>query len=201
MLHLKNLLLTILLCLTISFSIIAQNTNNEIKGTVKTNETTFVEFVSIALFLNNTTLVKSAVTDVKGQFSIKNVEPGNYTIRIDYLGYATYISSSFDIAARETVTMPVMVLEELNNELDEVVITKKKQLVEIKADKIIFNVASSPSASGTNGLDLLKAAPGVSLDIDNSISLLGKSNVQVYLNGVQSRLSGNDLTIFLQSLT
>ena len=32
-------------------------------------------------------------------------------------------------------------------------------MIEVKADKIIFNVASSPSASGANGLDLLKAAP------------------------------------------
>jgi hypothetical protein len=62
-------------------------------------------------------------------------------------------------------------------------------------------VASSPSASGTNGLDLLKKSPGVAVDLDDNISLLGKDNVQVYLNGVPSRLSGNDLTAFLQSLT
>ena len=61
-------------------------------------------------------------------------------------------------------------------------------MIEVKADKLVFNVSSSPSASGTNGLDLLKKSPGVTLDLDNSISVLGKSNVQVYLNGIQSRL-------------
>ncbi|MEH6536495.1 MAG: outer membrane beta-barrel family protein [Psychroserpens sp.] len=201
MLHLKNFLLGLLLSLSISVSLIAQNTNNEIKGIVKNDDATFIELASIGLFLNNTSFVNSAVTNKQGEFSIKNIAPGSYTIRIDYLGYVTYVSESFSVGTTETKMLPIIILEEENNQLDEVVITKKKQIIEVKADKIIFNVASSPSASGTNGLDLLKAAPGVTLDIDNSISLLGKGNVQVYLNGVQSRLSGNDLTTFLQSLT
>ena len=175
--------------------------DNEIKGTIKNNEGTAVEFASVTLFLNNTTFVKSAISDAQGTFSMKEVTPGPYTIRIDFLGYETYVSDNFSIKATQTLQLPPIVLKQAENVLNEVVVTKKKQMVEVKADKIIFNVASSPSASGTNGLDLLKAAPGVTLDINNQISLLGKGNVQVYLNGVQSRLSGNDLVTFLQSLT
>ncbi|SDS08144.1 Outer membrane receptor proteins, mostly Fe transport [Formosa sp. Hel1_31_208] len=193
--------MVLLWCSMFPFSLIAQNTSNTINGVVKLDEATAIEFASVALFQDNTSFVKSAITDARGRFSIKNIEPGSYTIRIDHMGYATYISEAFNISASQTVNLPPILLKEENNALDEVVITKKKQMIEVKADKIIFNVASSPSASGTNGLDLLKAAPGVTLDLDNSISLLGKSNVQVYLNGVQSRLSGNDLTTFLQSLT
>ena len=199
--HSKNSFVILLVFLLFTSSLIAQNTSSTINGIVKSDETTFVAFASIGLFENKDTFVKSTLTDTQGQFSIKNVKPGNYTIRIDYLDYATYSSESFNVTAKETINLPTIILLKKNNELDEILITKKKQIIEVKADKIIFNVASSLSASGTNGLDLLRVAPGVTLDIDNSISLLGKNNVQVYLNGVQSRLSGNDLVTFLQSMT
>lgn len=160
-----------------------------------------MEFASVTLFVGKTNFVRSAFTDEKGRFSIKNVDAGTYTIRVDQIGYEPYISDEFRVSSKEIKSLPIILMVEKNNNLNEVVITAAKKMIEVKADKIIFNVANSPSASGTNGLDLLKAAPGVTLDLDNSISLLGKSNVQVYLNGVQSRLSGNDLTTFLQSLT
>lgn len=184
-----------------SFSIYAQNSSNEIIGVVKIDEANFMEFASVTLFVGKTNFVRSVFTDEQGRYSIKNVEAGLYTIRVDQIGYEPYISDEFRISAKEIKSLATIMMVEKNNNLNEVVITSTKKMIEVKADKIIFNVANSPSASGTNGLDLLKAAPGVTLDLDNSISLLGKSNVQVYLNGVQSRLSGNDLTTFLQSLT
>lgn len=197
----KKKYLILIFILSKAFSINAQNATNEINGTVKIDETTPIEFSSVTLFNNKKVFVRSTVTDEEGQFKIKNVDSGKYTIRIDQLGFTTYISKTFTISEFQIVNLPPILLEEEKNSLNEVVVTAKKKMIVVKADKIIFNVANSPSASGTNGLDLLKAAPGVTLDLDNSISLLGKNNVQIYLNGIQSRLSGNDLTNFLQSLT
>lgn len=193
-LSIKCTLLTIFCFFSLIFY--AQYSSNEIKGIVKIDETTFMEFASVTLFVGKTNFVRSAFTDEKGRFSIKNMDAGTYTIRVDQIGYEPYISDEFRVSSKEIKSLPIILMVKKNNNLNEVVITAAKKMIEVKADKIIFNVANSPSASGTNGLDLLKAAPGVTLDLDNSISLLGKSNVQVYLNGVQSRLSGNDLTTF-----
>lgn len=197
----KKVLLLLIFYLIITSTLTAQNNTNEINGTVKINQTTTIEFATVTLFNNKNVYTRSTFTDAKGFFSIKNIDVGEYTIRIDLLGFDSHISTSFRISSNQTISLPPILLKEEDNSLNEVVITAKKKLIVVKADKIIFNVANSPSASGTNGLDLLKASPGVTLDLDNSISLLGKGNVQVYLNGVQSRLSGNDLTSFLQSLT
>jgi outer membrane receptor protein involved in Fe transport len=160
-----------------------------------------VGYASIVLIKNDSTIVNSAISKMDGQFKIFNVKAGTYQLVIKHIEFETYTSESFEVFNGESKVIPIITLNPAKNTLDEVVITQKKALIEVKADKLIFNVASSPSASGTNGLDLLKMSPGISLDIDNSISLLGKGNVQVYLNGIQSRLSGNDLTTFLQSLT
>jgi len=174
---------------------------SEISGKVLNQSHLEVVYASIALIKNDSTLVNSTISTTNGVFKISNVNPGIYMLRIDHIEHETYFTEPFTLLLNEHKIVPNIILNPASNTLDEVVISQKKALIEIKADKLIFNVSSSPSASGTNGLDLLKKSPGVTLDLDNNISLLGKSNVQVYLNGIQSRLSGNDLTNFLQSLT
>ena len=173
----------------------------EIKGKLIDSSQNGVVYASLTLIQNDSTLVNSAISNASGDFRIINIEPGTYNLRIDHMEYETYATELFNLEADEIKVLPNIILNPTVNNLDEVVITQKKALIEVKADKLIFNVANSPSASGTNGLDLLKKSPGVTLDIDNNISILGKNNIQIYLNGVQSRLSGNDLTTFLQSLT
>jgi hypothetical protein len=160
-----------------------------------------VVYASIALIKNDSTLINSTISGINGEFKMLNIEVGTYKLIINHIEFEDYTSEFFRVENAENKIIANIILKPSTNTLDEVVITHKKALVEVKADKLIFNVASSPSASGTNGLDLLKKSPGVTLDIDNNISLLGKENVQMYINGIQSRLSGSDLTSFLQSLT
>ncbi len=174
---------------------------SEIKGKLLDAYNSAVVYASVALIENDSTVVNSTISTSTGNFKISNIKPGIYKLRIDYIKHETYTTEPFTLLSNESKVIPNILLNPSINKLDEVVVSHKKALIEVKADKLIFNVSSSPSASGTNGLDLLKKSPGVSLDLDNNIAILGKNNVQVYLNGIQSRLSGNDLTTFLQSLT
>lgn len=204
MLPTRTFALIFFLTLVSTDKLLSQETGSpfsEIKGKILNTNREAIEFATIALFKDDSTYVTSGVSDFNGRYSLKNIDAATYWLRIDHIEYKTFISEGFIVTDGVTLEMPEQILEARTNELDEVLITKKKRMIEVRADKIIFNVTSSPSASGSNGLDLLKMAPGVTLDLDNQISLLGKNNVQVYLNGVQSRLSGNDLTNFLQSLT
>ena len=173
---------------------------NALQGTILNEEQGVIEFATLSLFQGES-FVKSAVTTHTGTFRISNIEPGEYVLQVDHIEYVTHRTKPFSIDDKEVKILPTIKLKQATNSLEEVVITKKKEIIEVKPDKVVFNVSSSPSASGTNGLDVLRQAPGVTIDLDNSINLLGKSNVQVYLNGVQSRLSGADLVNFLQSLS
>ncbi len=197
----KTLYSFVLCCFLCPLVIFGQKAVDQIRGVVKNENGDFIELATISLFQDETRYVSSAVTNAQGQFTLTDIDQGTYIIRIDHLSYVSYESDSFFKAAERALILPQITLTQGVSELDEVILVDQKQFIKVKADKIIFSVASSPSASGSNGLDLLKVAPGITVDFDNSISLLGKGNVQVYLNGVQSRLSGNDLTNFLQSLT
>jgi hypothetical protein len=71
--------------------------------------------------------------------------------------------------------------------------------VEYKADKTIFNVENSISATGGDAMDAIKRAPGVQV-IHNTIAIAGKSSVSVMIDGRLQQLSGDDLAQMLHSI-
>jgi hypothetical protein len=158
-------------------------------------------YASVALLDADSTVITGEISSETGDFKIPVVSSGTYLLRVEHIEYQTYVTEPFRVQVGKSKHLPNLILKSQVNSLGEVVVVHKKDMIEVKANTLIFNVADSPSASGINGLDLLKKSPGVTLDMDNNIALLGKEGVQVYINGVPSRLSGNDLAIYLQSMT
>lgn len=78
---------------------------------------------------------------------------------------------------------------------------KKKLLLERKADRLIFNVEASIASQGMDGSETLANVPMLKVD-DNlgSISIAGKSNVNVMVNGRVLNLSGTNLINYLKTI-
>jgi hypothetical protein len=145
--------------------------------------------------------VKGEVADELGVFRFAGLEPGAYRCQISMVGYPSGRSAPFLLKDQPGErTLDDIVLSGAAD-LAEVEVVAQKALVEVRADMLVFNVSASPSASGVNGLDLLRKAPGVRVDMDNNILLLGKEGVQIHINGRPSRLSGSDLAILLQNMS
>ncbi|MEL6141049.1 MAG: outer membrane beta-barrel family protein, partial [Bacteroidota bacterium] len=72
---------------------------------------------------------------------------------------------------------------------------------EVKPDRTVFNVQGTINAVGDNGLDLLRKAPGVTVDNNDNINVLSRSGVLVYVDGKRLPLAGEDLSNYLRSLT
>jgi|GEM_PF-2007970 len=71
------------------------------------------------------------------------------------------------------------VLKEANNEIAEVTITEGRPIFERKIDRTVFNVENASGLAGQNLLDVLRQAPGVSIDGRDNISVNGKSGVRL----------------------
>lgn len=78
---------------------------------------------------------------------------------------------------------------------------KKKLLLERKADRLIFNVEASVASQGMDGSETLANVPMLKVD-DNlgSISIAGKSSVNVMVNGRMLNLSGTNLINYLKTI-
>ena len=74
--------LTVIVFLLFSqLAVYAQN-NAEISGTVKTSDGKPASYISVGLKETN----KSVVTDEEGAYTLKNIKPGNYTLKVSAIG-------------------------------------------------------------------------------------------------------------------
>ncbi len=83
----------------ISITANAQSTGS-IKGTITNEKNEAMPFVAIGL-LEDSTIVKSAQTDVNGDFTFRQLTPGKYTVRIQTMGYKTKNVQGVEVVADE----------------------------------------------------------------------------------------------------
>ncbi len=190
--------------LTFSTSrILAQaNQSASVSGVVYMSENETAPFATVMIFTEDgTSLKKADATDENGSFKIEGVEIGPSIIKVSFVGYAEYQSDPVMLDAGQNEDIGNIFLGDAIEELGEVVVKAKRPLIEIKPDKTIFNVEGSINAQGGNALELLRKAPGVILDNNENILLLGKSGTIVYIDGKPSPLSPDDLANYLRGLS
>lgn len=88
----------------------------------------------------------------------------------------------------------------LQKEIETVVITGKKKLIDRKVDRLIFNVENSIASQGVDATEALANTPLLKVDENRGISIVGKSGVSVMVNDRMINLSGNELINYLRSL-
>ena len=150
-------------------------------------------FATLALY-RNAELVAAVSADAGGKFEMKAI-PGTYTLKVGLMGYKDYEDelNLFENSSRELKIS----LQPDAEMLSAAKVSDKVPVIEMKADKIVMNVSHSAFAQGSNGLDLLKKAPGVTIDKDGNVKLNGNP-VSVWIDGRPSYLSGEALKNLLK---
>jgi hypothetical protein len=190
--------LTGLLCLCHAL-LFAQSGN--IKGTLKfpaKPETLLVQLLSSS----DNTLVKTQISETDGSFAFNALDNGSYIIFIEDEKFALYQSSPIEInAENQNITLAEIALTATKiNQLGEVILQKKKPIVENKIDKTVINVESMITTAGGDAMDVLEKSPGIVVDQNGTITFKGKSGVAVYIDDKPTYLSGAELEAYLKSL-
>ncbi|MBP9548859.1 MAG: TonB-dependent receptor [Chitinophagales bacterium] len=160
-----------------------------------------VAFANAVLYLAaDSQMMKAEITDMDGIFKMSGLSQGDYHLKISFVGYTTYESETFSLSDNSTKSFDNIQLITDENVLDAVEITTERALIEVQPDKTIFNVEGSVNATGNTALELLRKAPGVMVDNNDNIILLGKSGTQIYIDGKPSPLGGEDLAMLLRSM-
>ncbi len=192
----KNLLLVLLTSL--SSYVFAQTYT--VKGTTKTQQNEAASFATISLHnAIDSTLFKADIAGENGGFKINGVVKGKYFIKISAVGFRAFASPIFEVVDTDIEFNP-FVLTADTQQLKEVKVVASKPLIEVKEDRVIFNVESSISSTGTNALELMRKSPGVQVDKDENILVKGKTGVRIYIDGRPSPMSGRDLASTLKSM-
>ena len=175
----------------------------QITGIVKNTKNEPVPFVNVLLLnAKDSVLIKGAITNETGGFLIETVDIGAYKILLFYTGYVKYYSESFVISDFEKSKLfGSILIEESAINLKDVNILYEKPFIERKLDRTVINIENSIVASGNDALEVLKQAPGVSVDNNDNISLKGKAGVSVLIDGKSTNLSPENLGQMLKGMS
>lgn len=158
-----------------------------------------IEFATVQLLHpRDSTVINTTVTDRKGKFLLDKIATGNYMLSFSFIGYGkTILPVTVNQPKENAGTIEIGVL---SNNMNEVVVTARKSLLNTSIDRKIYNVGQDIMAQSGSASDILKDIPSVEVDIEGQVSLRGSSDVMILINGRPSPLMGKSKAEVLQQL-
>ena len=131
-----------------------------------------LEFVTISVTKNGSTeLLKGTVTDLDGNFNIKGLTDGNYTLNVTFIGYKE-VKKNFSITQQaRNVNLRTLTIREDSKMLSEVQVTGQRAQMKFEIDKKVFDVDQNIAATGGSASDVLTNIPSVEVDSEGEVSL------------------------------
>ena len=175
--------------------LISQNKNNPtftISGKIVDASSKIpLEYATIIFkTVDSNKVMYGAISNFKGNFEI-DVAPNSYNIVIEYLSYKPQTIQLKNL--KKNVNIGTIELTLDSEFLKEIEVTAQKSTLQLKNNKQIFNVGKDISANGGTATDILANIPSVSVDPSGTISLRGKEDVTVMINGKMSSMSKSDV--------
>ena len=189
--------LTLVLILIAFFSnIYLANSQDFYTGKILGADESPIEFANVlALSLPDSSLIEGTITDENGAFKLEKGQTIDL-LQVSFIGYDDHFIPTSANQSDYTIH-----LTSSNLALDEVIVTGKKVLYELKKDRMIMNVSAAPALSGNTALQVLQKAPGVIVNRqNNSISLNAKGEVLIMINNKIQRVPREVLLAKLEGM-
>ncbi len=146
-----------------------------------------VPFATIAVLTpTDSTLVTGTTASEEGRFTIP-LDAGIYRVRISMLSFQDATIDRVEVNQQE-VDLGTITLATGSQQLEQVEVKAKRNQMELKLDKRVFNVGQDLANSGANASDILDNLPSVTVDVEGNVNLRGSGNVVILINGKPSSL-------------
>ena len=169
-----------IITLILAMTAIAASAYN-ITGVVidETNEPMIKATVRV-LHPKDSTAVKGAITNAKGEFHITDVPNGKYLLETSYVGY-TPIYKTIQVKGKN-INVGTLPLAENAEMLKDVTVTGIKTPIRVMEDTVEFNADSYKTQPNAVVEDLLKRLPGVEVGTDGTITANGKTVTKILVD-------------------
>ncbi len=175
-------------------SLIAQNKNVTLSGTVQNKQSKeALAFVSVVLKKQvDSSFIKGTISDDAGLFTLSELVAGSYLLEISFLGYQTQYQPILVGQLNNYLDIGTVSLSTNSQTLQEVEISAQKDDVSSKMDRKTYNVADNLSQSGGSVLQAVSNLPSVTVSQEGKIILRGSDKVMILIDGQQTALTGFD---------
>lgn len=158
-------------------------------------------YANIGLFSTmDSSLVKAELSGENGAFEFAYLKPGEYTLKASYVGFEDLVKNNISLTDHGPVELGNLNMKKASIQLGETTVSAKRSILEVKPDRTVFNVEGTINSIGSDAVSLMRKAPGVTVDNNDNISLLGRSGVMIFIDGKEIPLSGQELANYLQNL-
>ena len=175
----------ILVGLLLAASVAAQAQNISGKVCLE-NDRSPVPYATVGLVqLPDSAMLTGVITLGDGGYLLENVKPGNYFIRVSYVGYRTSGRSVTVADGDGEVKVDTIFLAETTASIDEIMVVGERLKGKEMVDRTTYAIPDVVARTATNGYDLLKKIPQVNVDYQNNVTLNGSSNFIIQVDGRQ----------------
>ena len=130
-------------------------------------------------------MITGVITLTDGGYNFEKVKPGNYFMRVSFVGYKTDGKKVTVEAGNTETKVDTIFLMETTTSLNEVTVVAERIKGKEMVDRTVYAVPEVIAKSSSNGYDILKKIPQVNVDFQNNITLNGSSNFIIQVDGRQ----------------
>ncbi len=154
-----------------------------------------IEFATISVMsVSDSVVITGNVSEQNGKFIIKNIPVGEYYLQVNFMGYNEFLSAPFLISTVDnSMSIGTISLEADVEKMSAIVVKGEKKMIETRLDKRVYNASADISTQSGTALEMMRNVPSVQVDTDGNISLRGKQNVKILIDGRPSSFSASDL--------
>lgn len=187
------------LFLLVSFSALGQVASLWGKATDKRTKE---ELIGVNVVIKGTSL--GASTDIDGNYTIKNIKPGQYNIEFSYIGYEKIMLTGIKLGPGENKILNVSLNASVVSFDEEVVIVGEKPLVDVEKGKSESNIKADviDAAPQRQIQKILNTQPGI-INSPAGVNIRGGRTYETgfYIDGVsaQDPLAGTGFGVDLGS--
>ncbi|WP_409416998.1 TonB-dependent receptor domain-containing protein [Flavobacterium sp. PS2] len=160
------------------------------------DEKTAVAWTDVVILNQDGKIINGATTKEDGSFELI-LNKGFYKVKISSQGYSEFEK---DITIEKDTNLGLIILRENVTNLGEVVIQSRKNTIEQKTDRLVYNLENNVTNVAGDALSAINTAPGVAVQND-VINILGKGVSRVMIDGRMIELTGEELNDFLKSIS
>ena len=174
--------LSALIAICVSFTISTQAQNPAFSGTIMdTLQKKGIQNAVVAILTpKDSILYKFTRTDANGNYTLKNVKPGNYILLTTHPIFAE-VMQNIEVGPANVV-FPAIALTS-KSILLQAVIVKSGSPIKIKGDTTVYTADSFKVRAGANVEELLRKLPGIQVDKNGKITAMGEQVKKVLVDG------------------
>jgi len=137
---------------------------------------------TVKLLKTDSTLVKGALTDIEGKFSLKAPSDGQFIIQVTCVGFKPY-TKRVDVAGGKDIALGTVTMKPDAIMLKGATVTGQAAKVTLKADTFIYNASAYRTPEGSVVEELVRRLPGAEVSDNGSIKINGKEVKKILVDG------------------